>query len=375
VSVRETGRPAAKRSDAQTALERLQRQARDNERIWAGFRCVELRIIGAHTLRELVAGLVETLPQKFPSVDCVSLACVDPEYEMSRLIEQNGAVPLATHAFTILSDTDLERLLQRSHRPRLGLCTPALQQLLFPGYPSTVRSLASVPLVLDDRVIGCLNQGSHDPAHFTPTTATDLLDHLALVTAMCVDNALSHERLKLVGFTDALTRIANRREFERRLAEEVERWARRDDPLSCILVDIDHFKTINDRFGHQVGDRTLQRVAELFKLDRRATDVLARYGGEEFVLLLPGTGPDAAFSIAERQRAKLAAYPFPAADGRTMSVTASFGVSCLQAGAMPAETDEGAWLVHEADAALYRAKREGRNRVAAAPQRHWESAE
>lgn len=369
MSVRETRTPDTKRADAQTALERLQRQARENERIWAGFRSVELRIIGAHALRDLVAGLAESLPQKFPSVDCVSLACVDPEYEMCRLIEQHGAVPLPAHAFAIVNDTDLERLFQRSRRPRLGLCTPALQQLLFPGYAATVRSLASVPLVLEDRVIGCLNQGSHDAAHFTPATATDLLEHLALVTAMCVDNALSHERLKLVGFTDALTRIANRREFERRLAEEVERWARRDDPLACILVDIDHFKTINDRFGHQVGDRTLQRVAELFAQDRRATDVLARYGGEEFVLLLPGTGLDDALSIAERLRVKLAAYPFAAGADRTLPVTASFGVSCLPSGGMPAEADEGAWLVREADAALYRAKREGRNRVAAAPLR------
>jgi len=265
-----------------------------------------------------------------------------------------------------LSCGELERLFEHPWRSRLGPCTPALQQKLFPGYPKTVQSLASAPLTLKGKLFGCLNQGSHDAAHFTPATATDLLDHLAVVTAMCIDNALSHERLKLVGLTDALTCIANRREFERRLAEEVERWSRRDEPLTCVLMDIDHFKKINDRYGHQVGDRTLQRVAELLEQDRRATDVLARYGGEEFVLLLPNTSPDQAAIIAERLRGKLAGHAFAGVDDQPLSVTASFGIGCLESGAGPHHVEEGAWLVKQADTALYRAKNGGRNRVMSA---------
>lgn len=351
-------------------LDELKRQLRDNERIWGGFRRIEIQMIGAQALRDLVGVLATEFPRTFARVDCVTLACFDPEYELTRMLETSiresgetsvAAVDVAGH-FTTLSYDSLSRLFPAPHKPVLGPCRDELKSLLFPGYRGPLASVALAPLVLRNQLIGSLNQGSRDASHFVPETATDLLEHLAAVAAMCVDNVVNRERLRLYGLMDPLTGIANRRFFERRLGEEVERWFRRGEPLTCMLIDVDHFKSVNDRFGHQTGDRVLQEVASLLGRDMRAADVLARYGGEEFVLLLPHTTPAQAAAIAQRVCAHVARQNF-GRGAESLSVTVSIGVACLNAdseldGAAPA-----AWLLQQADAALYRAKQNGRNRV------------
>jgi diguanylate cyclase (GGDEF)-like protein len=238
-------------------------------------------------------------------------------------------------------------------------------RILFPGVSRPLRSAALIPMRLRDELVGSLNQGSSDAGHFAATAATDLLEHLAAVTALCMDNAANRARLRRDSLTDALTGVANRRFFERRLDEETSRWQRYATSLSCLLVDLDHFKQINDRFGHPAGDRTLQRVAELLGRGLRASDVLARYGGEEFALLLPATDRDQAGEIAERLRAAIeraGASPDPGGPDR---VTVSIGLANLGARARELRHETPAsWLLRLADRALYRAKAEGRNRVA-----------
>jgi diguanylate cyclase (GGDEF)-like protein len=176
---------------------------------------------------------------------------------------------------------------------------------------------------------------------------------------------VNQERLKLDGLTDALTGVANRRYCERRLQGEIERWRRRGEPLTCMLVDVDHFKSINDRHGHQTGDAVLKEIAGLLAQELRAADVLARYGGEEFILLLPNATLPQALAIAERVRERVARHSF-ALRAAPLRVTVSIGVAAL--GGAPAESDGavGEQLVQAADAALYRAKEGGRNRVVAA---------
>src|SRR5581483_10465516 len=142
----------------------------------------------------------------------------------------------------------------------------------------------------------------------------------------------------------------------RRLGEEVERWLRRREPLAYMLVDIDHFKRVNDSYGHQVGDQVLQQVAEL----------LARFGGEEFMLLLPNTTRAQATAIAERLCRNVERHPFVASGVQNLTVTVSIGVACLEN--EPADLPApGARLFKQADAALYAAKQAGRNRVTVAP--------
>lgn len=154
--------------------------------------------------------------------------------------------------------------------------------------------------------------------------------------------------------TDPLTGVGNRRRLDEALASEVERSRRYGDTLCLLITDLDHFKEINDRHGHAVGDEVLKRFAALLRDHCRQGDLVARFGGEEFVLLLPDAHLESAVACAERIRQRLESQPLTPQIGR---VTASFGVAML------AGDEEGGDLLRRADQALYRSKKEGRNRV------------
>jgi diguanylate cyclase (GGDEF)-like protein len=158
--------------------------------------------------------------------------------------------------------------------------------------------------------------------------------------------------------TDDLTGLTNRRKFMELADHELQRARRYGAPLAVILIDLDHFKRVNDSHGHQAGDRVLVRAAHLFAETVRAVDTVARYGGEEFAILLPATTADGAVELAERACRRLAAEMIELRDGR-ISITASFGVAA-SGPESPLRLDE---LLRRADDALYRAKADGRNRV------------
>lgn len=173
------------------------------------------------------------------------------------------------------------------------------------------------------------------------------------------DLAAVNAHLVQLSFVDGLTAVANRRALDARLEEEVARSRRHEAPLALLLLDIDHFKGFNDRFGHLEGDMLLREFAQLLRLDLRQTDLVARYGGEEFAALLPETTLEGASLLAERYRARIEAARFGTAGH---AVTASIGVAVW----LPRHESASA-LLADADAALYAAKRGGRNRVMAAP--------
>lgn len=153
--------------------------------------------------------------------------------------------------------------------------------------------------------------------------------------------------------TDGLTGLKNKRTFLEGLTSEFHRSVRYNKPLSLLMLDVDHFKSFNDMFGHPAGDEVLKTVARLLQTNARATDLVARYGGEEFVVILTETDVSGATEVAERLRLAVANYSW---DERP--ITISIGVSSLRI-----STDEPTILVREADQALYRSKQQGRNRV------------
>lgn len=164
-------------------------------------------------------------------------------------------------------------------------------------------------------------------------------------------------RLRELSITDGLTNLANHRYFQERLSDEFRRAQRYDDPLSLIILDIDHFKLVNDHYGHTTGDEVLAAVADLLRLNVRPVDSVCRYGGEELAVILPETGEDGAAMVAERIRRTVAGAAIATPAGQTVRITVSIGVAdSTQAGD---STD----VVRVADMALYAAKREGRNRV------------
>ena len=165
--------------------------------------------------------------------------------------------------------------------------------------------------------------------------------------------------MKELARTDELTGLANRRELMRRLEEEVGRARRYGSPLSFAILDLDRFKAVNDRYGHQVGDRVLRRIGELLDERTRSPDMAGRYGGEEFGLVLPESTAEEAVALGERILERVRDLAFEA-DGREFGLTASIGVAELGDAEEP--TDR---LIRAADEALYRAKEEGRDRVVA----------
>jgi diguanylate cyclase (GGDEF)-like protein len=337
----------------------IEQRLRGNERIWAGFREIEIRMLAAVTLHAVITVLSRDVPRFFPGVHAVSIAWLDPDYELTRLLAQEGGAA-ASRAFIALYPSVSGSI--PTDGPLLGPYA-ASQQKLFPQTAHVLQSTAIVPLMLRGERIGSLNQGSTDPHHFVPDAATDFIEHLAAVAAICIDNAVNRARLRRDGLTDVLTQVANRRFFDRRLREEISQWLRRGGELSCLLVDLDCFKQINDRHGHQTGDMVLQEVARTLSKGLRESDVLARYGGEEFVLLLPATGSERAAEIAERLRAAVACLVISPAQGVMLQVTASIGLASLAGGRSATLEDPGLWLLRQADQALYAAKANGRNRV------------
>ena len=173
----------------------------------------------------------------------------------------------------------------------------------------------------------------------------------------------SEEELRLLAMTDALTGLFNRRHFNRVAEEEISRTLRYQHPLSVMAFDIDHFKRVNDTFGHSNGDRVLAMIGRITREVLRSTEVAARYGGEEFIVLLPETAASAAAAVAERLRVKIEETVLQSEKG-PIAVTASFGVSdALRSSDAKPQDQLLSEFVSSADHAMYASKGAGRNRV------------
>ncbi len=217
----------------------------------------------------------------------------------------------------------------------------------------------SAKTTVTDRVAG-LQMGANDFIS-KPFDAKELIARVevALRTKHEQDRLRAEAgRLQAMTLTDPLTGLYNRRMLDERLEEEIARSRRYGTPLSCLMLDIDDFKKINDRHGHPVGDCVLKLIAEVLRGCSRAIDVVARYGGEEFAVLLPETNLQGATLAAERMRARLMHDINSGCLPGITSVTMSAGVARLS------ENDDGASLLAKADAALYQAKAQGKDRVA-----------
>ncbi len=206
---------------------------------------------------------------------------------------------------------------------------------------------------------GVAHLAHDDLGYRLPLHRRDELGQLAVGFNTMAEHLLAqHQRLEELSTRDGLTGLYNRREFDRRLNDELQRARRYDRPFAILLLDIDHFKLVNDHYGHQVGDEVLQTVSDLVRLNVRPVDTVCRYGGEELGVILPETGEDGALMVAERIRRMVAGAVVAVPSGETIHVTVSIGVA-----GFPLDAAGAPELVGVADAALYAAKRNGRNQV------------
>jgi diguanylate cyclase (GGDEF)-like protein/PAS domain S-box-containing protein len=219
-------------------------------------------------------------------------------------------------------------------------------------------AIIGLPLKIAQRVVGVMTIACPSPRDFSENELRSL-DLLATQAAIAIENASLYDQVQQLAITDALTNIYNRRGFFQIGEGEVERARRFGHPLSVLMFDLDHFKQINDTFGHPFGDKILVALIETCRRYIRALDILGRYGGEEFVALLPETDLPAALQIAERLRHAVEKTPLYVGD-KTIFITISIGVATFRDKTMTL-TD----MVEQADQAMYRAKQAGRNRVEA----------
>jgi diguanylate cyclase (GGDEF)-like protein len=226
------------------------------------------------------------------------------------------------------------------------------------------RSELAVPLIWDGRTLGVLNVESELPAAYDQTDL-DLLATVAEQAAASIGNARLHEQTRNQAITDENTGLYNYRHFQDQVAAAVRTAQLTGSPCSLLMLDLDHFKRVNDTYGHLTGDSVLQQMARVLRDSCREEDQLFRYGGEEFAVLLPDAAEETALRVAERIRERVAGHGFVTRSGRRLdfAVTASLGVATYPTDAL-SQMD----LILAVDNALYGAKDAGRNRVMTAAQ-------
>lgn len=341
----------------------LMAEAAKNETILRRAQDRELKLLRSDSLEELFTNLIDGLRDSF-GLDQVTVTLNDPDNAIRHLLLFNecdeGRFPDVNLVDDIYTHSSIYNGLRR---PILGPFVAADHAAIFNGGEG-LRSVAILPLERQSKLIGSINFGSRDSQRFTRHHATDFLGHLAVIAAFCVENAINRSRLIWSGLTDVLTGWHNRRYLNTRLREEIARAQRDQTPLGCIMFDLDRFKAINDQYGHLAGDAALREVARRVQHQIRSSDLAARFGGEEFTILMPDTGIDPAAQIAERIRQCVRRAPIRIDDQDAITVTVSAGAAALvPAPDLESLTAEGERLLGLADAAMYRAKAAGRDRV------------
>jgi diguanylate cyclase (GGDEF)-like protein len=319
--------------------------------------CIALRELnGVADLEQVLQATVKAV-RFLVHVDFIAISLVQGDQHKVAVVEGAGA----------------EKLLGRSFPPEEGLVGRALKlnrplpanarcnspmQVFGKDCPLTgYASLLVVPLQRDEgTAVGALTLAATAPEVLTPARQ-EILRLIAAQVAVKIDLGRTHQQLNRLATTDGLTGLLNHRTFQHGFDMMLQRESRRQGSLSLLLCDIDHFKKINDTYGHPFGDKVLQGVAGILSKTARRIDLTARYGGEEFALLLEDAGEKGALKVAARIRKEIENMVFRHHRG-PVHVTISVGLAVS-----PEHGTDKALLLSRADQALYQAKKEGRNRV------------
>jgi diguanylate cyclase (GGDEF)-like protein len=324
----------------------------------------ELALLQAEDLRGLFRTMINGLADSY-GLDQVTVVICDPDHDVRHLLVAGGTQPEDLPGLLFVDAlVGLAPQYATLSNPWLGRYSTSDHQLIFAGR-TDIKSIAMIPLAHKDKLVGSLNFGSSDKERFTREHATDFFHHLGLIASFAAENAVNRARLRRSGFTDVLTGWHNRRYLQVRMKEELARARRHGSSLTCLMIDIDRFKRVNDTHGHAAGDEVLVELAQRIESEVRASDIAARYGGEEFVVLLPNTDTDSGLLLAERIRASIASTPIELRYDGSVNITASVGISSI----VPDPSDDdfktiGDALIARADVALYAAKAAGRDQVA-----------
>jgi len=341
----------------QSHLDSLIKRVRENDIKSRRFGKLEMTMLTLNSLRELMEQTLEDTRSVF-DLDHVTLALIDDKKELYKYLQEDGLSPDKASGLVFLESPQLlEKCFGKLMRPYLGPFRREYCCTLFKHLPaSSQSSVVLLPLFRRGRLLGSLNMASENPGRFSERMSTDFLDRLSAVLTVCLENTLNFELLRRTSLIDTLTGVNNRRFFDQRIDEEINRVVRGGACLSCLFLDIDHFKRVNDVYGHTVGDLALQTVSRTLRSSLRTTDYVARWGGEEFLVLLINIRPEKLLTVANKIRL-LVSNSTIATDDEAFHVTVSIGATLIR----PSESQ--AQVIARADALLYQSKQMGRNRV------------
>jgi diguanylate cyclase (GGDEF)-like protein len=323
----------------------------------------ELTLLNAENIGALFRTMTRGLRDSY-GVEQVTVVFADPDHDVRHLLAAEGTEPEELPSLRLVEAlTGLAPQYVALRRPWLGPYRASDHALLYPG-SSNIQSIAMIPLIHKGALLGSINFGSADESRFTREHATDFFSHLGAIASFALENVLNRARLLRSGFTDVLTGWNNRRYLQVRLVEELAQARRDASTLVCLMLDIDHFKSVNDTYGHAAGDAVLRELAQRIESQVRVSDIAARYGGEEFVVLLPGAELESGALLAERIREAVSATPIEIGNDKSVTITASIGIASIAPGR---DVDDlkttGDSLLARADVALYSAKSAGRDQV------------
>jgi two-component system, cell cycle response regulator len=347
--------------ELESRLQELTAAAERNDEVRRKTQERELTLLRTNALPALIELLQSGLRKSY-SLDAVSLFLQDPHHEMRHLLSGEPASSGARGVQFVDFLHTLAPELATLERPWFGSLDADNAQLM--PHSRSIQSIAIVPLRRGEQLDGVLVFGSRDPNRFTPGLASDYMAHLGIIAAICLENAVNRARLVRSGLTDFLTGFHNRRYMHARLREELARAHRDKRTVACLMIDVDHFKRINDLHGHLAGDAVLREVAHRIDGEIRTSDTGARFGGDEFAVVLPGGHVREAEALARRALNAVSRSPILVSPGVTVMITLSIGVAVASPVQVSRDLQALAErLIAEADAALYRSKAAGRNRV------------
>jgi diguanylate cyclase (GGDEF)-like protein len=348
----------------QSHLDGMLDRVQENSLTLKRFQVFEMKLLNLNSLPAMIDHMLNET-KSFFDLDAVSFCLIDEKGDIARFLNEDSYDYQSKDGLLLLEDKELlKSTFGLSSRPFLGAYKQASCAGFFPDFVRKPASVAIIPLSRRGKYFGSLNLGSYTSNRFINNMATDFIEHMVSVVSICLENNLNYEMLRRTSHIDTLTGVNNRRFLEQRIGEEIDRSQRNDDPLSCLFLDIDYFKSINDTYGHQAGDQVLALVAGMIKKQLRSNDVLARYGGEEFVALLSTIDEAKAEDIAERIRKSIKDLSVPF-NNDVLKVTISIGLATYKPCSLSkvSTSEIAAQLIQSSDTALYSAKENGRDRV------------
>ncbi|HTZ40899.1 MAG TPA: sensor domain-containing diguanylate cyclase [Syntrophales bacterium] len=321
-----------------------------NEEIAQKFFSIETSILSIHNFRDLFERLLSEITEKF-SVPHVWITMTE-DNDVYRLLDRMTPSNTFGERLKVIDAKAFDELIAGDAAPLLA--NEALERfevLQTACTKKTLGSIAVVPLTYEGTAIGSLNLGDVSPDRYAEGMDASLLKQLAVKVSICLSNVMAHERLAMLAFRDPLTDLLNRRIMEQVLRREFDRARRYGTELAVVFLDIDRFKGINDRYGHDTGDEVLKWVGNRMCSMSRESDVVSRFAGDEFVIILPNTGTDRAYHFVDRLQTFFLSTNL-AYDGKAIPVSLSCGIATMaDAGITDAPS-----MLKKADERLYQSK-------------------